>query len=186
MAEDINKLASIQDRAAAYLRLPYGRLVLPESDGTYRGEILEFPGCIATGDTPSEAYSALEDAACGWIESALARGQTIPEPIDANDFSGRMVLRIPRSLHKKASRMAERDRVSLNQFITVALAEYVGDRYRPVSFNFLFSTTQLSGRLSSLTFREVPASVANASNLGPWELLPSNMTTLTRIDLRSA
>jgi predicted RNase H-like HicB family nuclease len=141
MTENMITHDQIMDRAVAYLRRPYARLVLPESDGTYRGEILEFPGCMATGDSPSETYLALDEAAMGWLEAALNRGQIIPEPVDASDFSGRMVLRIPRSLHKKSSRLAERDGVSLNQFITVALAEYVGDRARPMKVDFVFTST---------------------------------------------
>ena len=30
---------------AEYLKAPYGRVVVPESDGTFRAEITEFPGC---------------------------------------------------------------------------------------------------------------------------------------------
>ena len=114
--------------AAAYLRKPYARLLIPEADGTYRAEILEFPGCIATGDTPDEAFRNLEGAADSWLQAAIAAGQNIPDPADSNEFSGRLVLRMPRSLHKKAWFLAERDGVSLNQFIMAGLAEYVGER----------------------------------------------------------
>ena len=106
--------------------MPYARIVLPEPDGTFRGEILEFPGCIVTGDTPVEALTSLEDVAATWIESALAQGQQIPKPLEVEGFSGKLVLRLPKSLHKKAARLAERDGVSLNQFIAYALAEHVG------------------------------------------------------------
>src|SRR5580693_6106326 len=116
-----------RDRTAAYLRRPYARIVIPETDGTYRGEILEFPGCIATGDTPAEALKAIENVADGWLQSALANNQPIPEPVDNTEFSGRLVLRMPRSLHKKAARLAEREGVSLNQFILAGLAEHVGE-----------------------------------------------------------
>jgi predicted RNase H-like HicB family nuclease len=36
----------------------YGRVVVPESDGTFRAEIIEFPGCIAVGDTAGEALGS--------------------------------------------------------------------------------------------------------------------------------
>jgi predicted HicB family RNase H-like nuclease len=115
-----------------YLRRPYARVILPESDGTFRGEIIEFPGCIASGQTAAETLSNLEEAANSWILAAQARGQNIPEPVEAsNDFSGRLALRLPRSLHKKATWVAEREGVSLNQFIVVSLAEAVGE-YRSI------------------------------------------------------
>lgn len=113
---------------AEYLKAPYARIVVPEDDGTFRAEILEFPGCLATGKTPGEALERIEVAAESWIESALAQGQPIPVPVESHGFSGKLVLRLPRSLHRKAARYAERDGVSLNQFIVVGLAERLGER----------------------------------------------------------
>jgi antitoxin HicB len=115
----------------AYLKRPYTRLVVPEPDGTFRCEVLEFPGCLATGDTPAEAYEGIEEAATDWIAAALERGQNIPEPFENLDFSGRLVLRLPKSLHRKAALCAERDRTSLNQLIVAAVSEYVGEQTRP-------------------------------------------------------
>ena len=113
-----------------YLKQPYARIILPESDGSFRGEIMEFPGCIATGESAAQALENLEEAAIGWISAVLERGQNIPRPIESsNDFSGRLVLRLPKSLHKKATWIAEREGVSLNQFITTSLSESVGEKY---------------------------------------------------------
>ena len=75
------------DRIASYLRQPYTRTIIPETDGTFQGEIMEFPGCIATGDTPAETFSALEDVACSWLEAALEHNQPIPEPVENTAFS---------------------------------------------------------------------------------------------------
>lgn len=113
---------------AEYLKKPYGRFVVPESDGTFRGEIIEFPGCIAVGDTAAEALANLEDVAASWLEATLARGQRIPEPIENVEFSGKLVVRLPKTLHKKAAHIAARDRISLNQFIVSSIAERVGAR----------------------------------------------------------
>jgi antitoxin HicB len=128
MTNDI-ALSPAGDAADKILRQPYARIILPETDGTFRGEIMEFPGCIASGETASETLTALEDVARSWILAALERGQNIPDPIESsNDFSGRLVLRIPKSLHKKAAWIAEREGVSLNTFITTSLSERVGER----------------------------------------------------------
>ena len=70
----------------------------------------------------------LEDVAWGWLEAALDKGRAIPEPMENIEFSGKLVLRLPKSLHKKASRAAERDGISLNQFIVSSLAQQVGAR----------------------------------------------------------
>lgn len=108
------------------LRKPYARILTPTEDGTYTAEILEFHGCYAEGETADEAIKNLEAAAESWIEASLAVGQEIPAPADVYEFSGRINLRLPRSIHKQAARFAERDDVSLNQFFTAAIASRVG------------------------------------------------------------
>ncbi len=126
----------IAEKAEEILRKPYARMIFPEDDGTFRGEVLEFPGCIASGESASEALDHLEEAAKSWVSAAIELGQTIPEPVDAaNSFSGRLVLRIPKSLHKKATLFAEREGVSLNQFIATSLSESVGEKQRNYSIN---------------------------------------------------
>jgi antitoxin HicB len=122
---DVHATEIVED----YLKRPYARIIIPDSDGTFRGEVMEFPGCIATGETPAEALENLEEAARSWLLSTMALGQVVPQPIeDSSDYSGRFVLRLPRSLHKKAALTAEREGTSLNQFIVYSLAETIGER----------------------------------------------------------
>src|SRR5271166_2311486 len=125
MTNDID----LSSKADQILRQPYARVILPESDGTFRGEIMEFPGCIATGETAAETFVALEDVARSWLLATLERGQNIPLPVEnnSNAFSGRLVLRLPKSLHKKATWVAEREGVSLNQFIIASISESIGE-----------------------------------------------------------
>jgi antitoxin HicB len=110
------------------LTKPYARMVIPDSDGTYFAEIVEFSGCFATGDSAANALENLEDVAVDWLAAAIAQDQDIPEPLDAAGYSGKLVLRMPKSLHQKAALYAERDGSSLNQFIVTCLAEHVGWR----------------------------------------------------------
>jgi len=112
--------------ASEYLKKPYSRTLIPVGDGTYFAEILEFPGCFAEGQGPDEAYKNLEKVAESWIEAALDQGQEIPAPFATHDFSGRIALRIPRSIHKQAAKFAEMDDTSLNQFFLAAIAARVG------------------------------------------------------------
>jgi len=112
--------------AKEYLRKPYSRVLIPEEDGTYSADILEFPGCFAEGKTPNEAYTNLERVAESWIEAALEQGQEIPEPIETHEYSGRIALRLPKSIHKQAAKFAEMDNTSLNQFFLSAIAAKVG------------------------------------------------------------
>jgi HicB family len=45
---------------------------------------------------------------------------------ERQSFSGRLLLRMPPALHAEVSRKAELEQVSLNQFITTAVASAVG------------------------------------------------------------
>ncbi len=113
--------------AERYLKLPYARVITPDPDtGTYTAEVPEFPGCVTQGSTVAEAHERLEDAAASWIEAATGLGQEIPPPSRIHEYRGRIALRLPRSLHRRASQLAERDGTSLNQYIVVAIAEKVG------------------------------------------------------------
>jgi predicted RNase H-like HicB family nuclease len=110
-----------------YLKEPYSRVIIPDPDsGTFTAQILEFPGCIAQGDTLEEAYAQLELVAASWIQTALDQGQEIPAPYVNHEYSGRIALRIPRSLHQQVTLAAERDDTSINQYIVMAISEKIG------------------------------------------------------------
>lgn len=109
-----------------YLKEPYSRVLLPEEDGRFSAEILEFPGCFAQGNNPNDAFNNLEDSAKSWIEASLDQGLDIPSPALNQSYSGKIALRIPRSLHKRAAQFAERDATSLNQFLVAAIASKIG------------------------------------------------------------
>jgi len=114
-------------KAKKLLERPYVRALIPDPDSkTYTAMILEFPGCIAQGDSPEEAYARLEEAAIGWLEAAISLGQEIPRPNEENEYSGKFALRMPTGLHRSAAEHAEREHTSLNQFIITAIAERIG------------------------------------------------------------
>lgn len=112
--------------AKHYLQQPYARIVIPDEKGGYHAEILEFPGCYAQGESVGEAYKNLEETAGAWIEASLANGQMIPEPSSALGYGGNVLLRMPRSIHRQAAKMAARDRTSLNQYLLAAVSARVG------------------------------------------------------------
>jgi antitoxin HicB len=54
------------------------------------------------------------------LTTALDRGITIPEP---ETYSGKFVLRVPKSLHRKLAENARRENLSLNQFLIYLITE---------------------------------------------------------------
>ena len=113
-------------RVEEILKKPYARMVVPDGTSGFVAEIVEFSGCYAVGATAADALSELESVAADWIKAARSQGQEIPEPLDTAGYSGKLVLRMPRSIHQKAALWAEREHVSLNQFIVTCVSEHIG------------------------------------------------------------
>ncbi|MBC7105013.1 MAG: type II toxin-antitoxin system HicB family antitoxin [Firmicutes bacterium] len=108
-----------------YLRLPYRVVFYPSPEGGYAVEIPDLPGCISQGETVQEALEMIEDAKRCWIADALERGEEVPEPVD-DSYSGRILVRAPKSLHRALAEKAREEGVSLNQYIVYQLARAVG------------------------------------------------------------
>jgi predicted RNase H-like HicB family nuclease len=130
---------SPKQRATADPRdVPYPvTLVRDETDeAEWVATIDALPGCNARGSSPDEALERVAVAVAAWVETAEREGKEVPEPKSVQSHSGRLLLRMPQTLHAELARAAERERVSLNQFITDALSGALGwrapDRDTPV------------------------------------------------------
>jgi antitoxin HicB len=115
-----------------YLRLPYTITIVHDRDDDgnegYVASVEELPGCLSQGATIEEAAARIGDAMEGWLSIALEDGREIPEPRHPDSYSGRFLLRIPSSLHGELARQAEREGVSLNQYVATVLSGAVGWR----------------------------------------------------------
>lgn len=69
---------------------------------------------MSAGATSEEALEMIRDAMRAWIEVALEDGESVPEPRSLDDFSGKFVVRVPRSLHQDLVEAAQHEGVSLN------------------------------------------------------------------------
>lgn len=109
-----------------YMNLPYNYIVQPitdESGSYFYTRVLELDGCQSTGETFEEAYENLREAMEGWIETKLEGGFEVPLPVGYDDFSGKFVVRIPKSLHYRLTIEAEQEGVSLNQYALYKLSK---------------------------------------------------------------
>ena len=97
-------------------------------EGAWIAQVEELSGCAARGTTPDEAVRHVEHAMREWIAEARAKRREVPRPRSASSHSGRLLVRMPQSLHAELARAAEREEVSLNQFITSSLSSAVGWR----------------------------------------------------------
>jgi antitoxin HicB len=128
-------MSSVQKQAEQsieyYAGLPYHLTLVRDAEDKgkpWMATVEELPGCTTRGRTPDEALNGVQSALTAWIEVALEQGREIPEPKSAGSHSGRLLLRMPRTLHAELTRVADREGVSLNQFITDALASAVSWR----------------------------------------------------------
>lgn len=108
---------------AEYLALRYPVTLHPEPGGGFVAEVEDLPGCLTQADSTEEAYERIEEARRLWIETAYEHGDEIPLPPVDDAYSGRLLLRLPRALHRRLAREARRQDVSLNQYIVAQLAE---------------------------------------------------------------
>ena len=74
----------------------------------YYGRVLELDGCHSTGETFNEAYKNLLEAMEGWLDVKLQYNDPIPEPVVDDGYSGKFVVRLPKSLHRKLAIEAEK------------------------------------------------------------------------------
>jgi len=108
------------------MSLPYSKVVTyfnDESGKYYVSEVLELPGCSSTGDTEVEALESLNEAMEGYLQTKLEYHDPIPEPVLAEGFSGKFVLRLPKTLHRKLSFESRKQGVSLNQYALYKLSQ---------------------------------------------------------------
>jgi predicted RNase H-like HicB family nuclease len=104
---------------------PYTRELVRNEDGSYFGRVIELPGCMTEGATMTEAIENLDEAMGLWIEVRLEDGDPIPEPLTTDQYSGKFVVRIPKTLHRDLARRANIEGVSLNQYVSTQLARVV-------------------------------------------------------------
>ena len=105
-----------------YLKLPYTIEIIRDGGG-YFAKVVELPGCMTQADTFTEIAEMINDAMTLWIESALEDGETIPLPKSIEDYSGKFMVRLPKSLHRELSLLAKQEGVSLNTLVTVTLGQ---------------------------------------------------------------
>lgn len=108
-----------------YMKLPYNYIIQhveDESGKYYYAKVLELDGCQSTGETFEEAYNNLKEAMEGWIETKIENGFEIPMPVRYEDFSGKFIVRIPKSLHYKLTIEAKQEGISLNQYALYKLS----------------------------------------------------------------
>lgn len=105
-----------------YLALAYPFNVVADPDGGYVILFPDLPGCMTQVEDAAEIGPMADEIKALWIETEYERGADIPLPSYPAEYSGKFNLRLPRSLHRRLAEGAEREGVSLNQYVVSLLA----------------------------------------------------------------
>jgi predicted RNase H-like HicB family nuclease len=100
------------------------RVVWSPEDGEYVATALEWgPAFSWLDEDPTVALGGLRDLIRESIEDLTADGKPVPAPFADRDYSGRLLLRMPKPLHRDLALHAAEENVSLNSLAVRLLAE---------------------------------------------------------------
>ena len=157
----------MSDRAAT---LPYRVEVYPEPNGTgFTAVVPDLPGCLTSGETLEELWANVDDAKEDWLEEAAKEGRPIPVPsqLQAAEYSGRFLVRMAKSLHRRLALRARSENVSINMLLVQLISEGLGGWQEGGEVRALF-TSQLAGRELEVS-RRLLEHVVEASKEYSWE-----------------
>ncbi|MDR4934408.1 toxin-antitoxin system HicB family antitoxin [Companilactobacillus paralimentarius] len=103
-----------------YMKLKYNvktKEVRIDDDYYIQVYIPELPGLEIYVTSYNDVDQEINSAKKEWFASRIAQEKDIPEPIRQINKTGRVTLRMSRSLHEKVSYYADEEGVSLNQYL---------------------------------------------------------------------
>lgn len=119
----------MKDAAKHALEYPVTLTPVPEEDGGgFYASSEQFPGILGDGASADDAIKDFREILADVIQERLDEGRALP-PVKsvAYEYSGKLSLRIARSIHAKAAECAKHDGISINQWIANAIAMNIGE-----------------------------------------------------------
>ena len=148
-----------------YLGLNYPILIeeiYDEGELLFTASIKELPGLIVYGESLEEVYDEIELAKADWIEANLEWGRKIKEPLENSleEYSGRITLRLPKTLHRDVKERSEIEGVSLNQtmvqLINDGLFKQTQNSIEQLARKFEIMTKQISRTIEEKVSSPIP------------------------------
>lgn len=118
----------IEAQVAEMMKRSYRKVISGNPEQGFLAEIPDLPGCMTAGETEEEAIELLRDAMVGWLTVSLEQGLPIPEPSSEPAYNGKVLVRMPKFMHRQLAERAESEGVSLNQLAVTILAQGLGER----------------------------------------------------------
>jgi predicted RNase H-like HicB family nuclease len=118
-----------------------------DEDEGYVALVPDLPGCSAFGETAEEALHESDGAIEAWLDAAKAAGNPMPQPSQPplhRKHSGKLLVRMPQTLHAELVVQAEQENISLNQYVVYLLTEGSSRKQYFASYFNLRSVSGLS------------------------------------------
>ncbi len=115
-----------------------------EDGGGFLATVPSLPGCMSDGETQEEALINVRDAIKCWLETAEELGREIPLEDgykSEDDYSGKLSLRIPKSLHKQVTDISSKEGCSINQLIMMYISMGVGCEFGKKQVNITLNNS---------------------------------------------
>ncbi len=116
----------------------YSHLVSPigtKDGGGFMFTMPDIPGVVADGESELAAIADGREAFLATVSALVDMGREVPAPaFNADDFtpasaSGKVMARMPRSMHLQLTARAKTEGVSLNSLVLTFIAEGLGRRH---------------------------------------------------------
>lgn len=93
----------------------------------FEARVRELPDVAEYAETFEEAYTLALDTIETTAEALSERGRAMPMPqVPVDSWSGRVTLRVPKTLHRALAEAAEAEGCSLNQYMVNVLSYFSG------------------------------------------------------------
>jgi len=102
-----------------------------EEDEAYVALVPAFPGLSALAATPNAALAELQPVLEAALDIYREDGRDLPPRDALPTYSGKFLVRVPKTLHARLARVADAEGVSLNAYINTVLAQAVGGSTPP-------------------------------------------------------
>jgi len=106
------------------------RALSGEDGGGYLIFFSDFNKCISDGETVEEAVKNGLDALAETIAALEDMGLPVPEPGSGGAYSGKLPLRISKTLHARLAKQSNIEGVSMNSLVQEFVADGLGVRRR--------------------------------------------------------
>ena len=117
------------------MKLVYPANFYYEEDGGYSVEIPDLLGCVSQGENLEEAMEMAQDAALGWILTAIEAEEEIPKPsqieqikLEGNGFKTLLLLDIDQYTEKYGTKKSIKK--------TLTIPEWLNKRAEKIGINF--------------------------------------------------